>query len=154
MLLVTKCKKSFNTKRHIVVKIFDDTYLIDNNLLKIGYHEKSQPYDSKIIVQTMDPKYTDVWLDAIENAHRGFKHNNNTYYGYDPTNKDARLDKPIDNHWDNVPESIPYGDSISSDPSKILKKELECRWLDAIAKEHCEFKHNNNTYYGYNENRK
>lgn len=91
MLLGTKCKKSFNTKRHIVVQRFDDKH-IDNNLLEIGYHEigyheKAQPYDSKIIVHTMDPKYADIYMKAIENAQRGFEDSNNTYYGYSKNNE-------------------------------------------------------------------
>lgn len=136
-------------KRYKIIVIDEKHINIDDNFLEIGYREKSKPYDSKIIVSTMDPKYADAYLNAIERAHRGFEHSNNTYYGYNYNNKYAWVDEPIDNHWDNVPESIPYGDSVSYDPNKILKKGLEGRWLDVIEKEHRDFEHSNTTYYGY-----
>lgn len=54
---------------------------INNEILKVGHHEKSKPYIGAII-HTMNPKYTDAWLDYIEKQHQGFHHQHNTYYGY------------------------------------------------------------------------
>lgn len=61
--------------------IIKNNKCINNEILKVGYRAKAKPYSGKFIT-TMDPKYINNWLDAIEEKHKGFYHQHNTYYGY------------------------------------------------------------------------
>jgi hypothetical protein len=85
----------------IITNLDPEGKYTDNNSLKVGYREQAKPYSGEKTNdpnQRMNPKYIGDWLDKIEAAHRGFEHNNNTYYGYEYNNL--------------KPESIPYSGKI------------------------------------------
>lgn len=79
------CKRinSYTKNRFVHVTNYDtEGKHIDKNYLKVGCGENDKPYSGEI-TDIMNEKYVDAYLNKIEQQHRGFAHNHNTYYGYE-----------------------------------------------------------------------